>query len=128
MIERPESRQSPRFAVEIQTQVFADGHSLVAIAKDMSRGGICLICPKEVETGSDLKLSLALALGESPFSELLKLAGRVVWCTKIDFMYQVGVMFTEMTSEKMGCLEMFLRFLEQEIVITGEGPSGSVRK
>ncbi len=97
----------------------------MATTKDMSHGGICLIAPSKVEPGAEFKLSLSLVLGTNAFSESLELSGRVIWCTAMENHYQIGIVFTEMTSEKDGYLDMFLRFLQQEILFTGLDSSDS---
>ena len=131
MTTKPDARRHPRFAVRIKAEVCtATGDVSAAITKDLSRGGICLVCPLEVQAGSALDLSLALVLGTNTFSEKLDLSARVVWCTPVDQLFQLGAMFVAMDREKTGYLEMFLRFIEQEVLVSGEpqteppGPPG----
>jgi Tfp pilus assembly protein PilZ len=117
-----DARRHPRFAVQIDAKVTApDGEQMTAITKDMSRGGICVVCPKRIVPGSTVGLSLSLILGDNSFSESLELSARVVWCTPIAQVHQVGAVFTGLTREKAGFLEMFLRFLQQEVLVTGPG-------
>jgi hypothetical protein len=114
-------RQHPRYAVQIEAQIHLEGRTVVAVTKDMSRGGICIICPTQITPGSDLELSLSLSLGTDVFSEGLDLVGRVIWCTPMGQMYQVGAVFADLSPVKAGYLEMFLRFVQQEISLgTGE--------
>jgi Tfp pilus assembly protein PilZ len=123
MSERPDARQHPRFAVRIEAELRTpDGDRMAAITKDMSQGGICVICPRQVAAGSQIGLALSLVLGNNTFSEKLSVPGRVVWCTPVDKAFQVGVMFVGMDREISGHLEMFLRFLEQEVLVAGEPP------
>jgi hypothetical protein len=116
-------RKHPRFTVQIDAKVFIGGKSITATTKDMSHGGICLVCTEKVPQGSTLKLSLSLVLGTNAFSESLDLNGRVVWCTPLGQHFQIGIVFVGMTPEKDGYLDMFLRFLQQEILLTGIEPT-----
>ena len=128
MITYPETRQYPRFAVQLEARLEASGRSSVVTTKDVSRGGICLVCPAEVTAGSDIKLALSLKLGSSPFSESLELEGRAIWCTPVGQTFQVGAVFTDMSPVKLGYLEMFLRFLQQEISLAESEPQTSDEK
>lgn len=120
MTEQPNLRQHPRFAVELAAEIVVGGERIQTPTKDMSRGGICLISPKRLPTGTEIVLSLSLVLGTRAFSESLRLSGRVVWCTEIEQAFQVGVAFVHVDLETNGFLEMYLRFLEQEIQVSGQ--------
>jgi hypothetical protein len=116
----PDGRRHPRFEVQLEAQVQLGGHTIPALTKDVSRGGICIVCARDASPGTVIRLRLALALGNGAFSEQLELSARVIWCTAVDGRHQLGAVFTELTPEKRGFLEMFLRFLQQEILV-GEG-------
>ncbi len=122
------SRQYPRFAVELEAKIQYAGATLDAVTRDIGRGGICLIGPREVQPGSNLKLSLLLMLGTSSFSESLELHGKVVWCTPLGDQFQLGAVFTDLTPSKLGLLDMFLRFLQQEILLDGNEPPAEDEK
>jgi Tfp pilus assembly protein PilZ len=111
-------RRHPRFAVQLAAEVKDDSETLSVVTKDMSRGGICVICPKHLPPGSEIQLSLSLVLGAAKFSESLHLSGRVVWCTPVGRGFQVGIAFIRLDHEKVGYLDMYLRFLEQEIQVS----------
>ena len=114
-------RRHPRFAVQIDAVVTtARGETLPATTKDMSHGGICLLCPVEVRPGESLELSLSLTLGASAFSESIKVPARIVWCTPQGANFQVGAMFGNIDDSIHGFLEMFLRFLQQEVLLADE--------
>jgi hypothetical protein len=120
-----DARRHPRFAVAIEAVVTtAKGETMEATTKDMSHGGICLVCPKEVGAGEALELGLSLVLGADTFTESLTLPSRVVWCTPLPGKgFQVGAMFHKLDRAKRGFLEMFLRFLQQEVLLAdGEPP------
>lgn len=118
MNDHPNSRRHPRFAVQLAAEVQDGDETLTVVTKDMSRGGICVICPKLLPSGSEIQLSLSLVLGAAKFSESLQLSGRVVWCTPVDRGFQVGIAFIRLDHEKVGYLDMYLRFLEQEIQVS----------
>jgi hypothetical protein len=126
--QQPNARRYPRFAVELEAKIQYAGATLDAVTRDIGRGGICLIGPREVKAGSKLKLSLLLVLGESAFSESLELHGRVIWCTPLGTQFQVGAVFTDLTPSKLGQLDMFLRFLQQEILLDGSEPPAEEEK
>jgi hypothetical protein len=119
-----DARRHPRFAVAIEAVVTtARGETMEAITKDMSHGGICLVCPKEVAAGEALELALSLVLGADAFTESLTLPARVVWCTPLeDAGFQVGAMFSRLDRTRRGFLEMFLRFLQQEVLLADGEP------
>lgn len=109
-----EKRAHQRFPVEIEAQIVADGFSLIALTKDISRGGICLVCPKNLATGTELFMSISLVLGPDTFSESLELSGRVVWCTPIGQMFQVGASFDRLSKQKREFLDVVIKYVEQE--------------
>jgi hypothetical protein len=115
------NRKHRRYTVKIEARVSTGSEELVAVTKDMSRGGICLLAPKAVATGSKIGLSLSLVLGTNTFSESLKLGGRVVWCTAIEKQFQLGVVFLELNPQKASYLDLFLKFLQEELIIKDQG-------
>lgn len=122
--QRPDGRQHPRFAVTVAAQVQLANRSYPAQTKDMSRSGICVVCQGQAAAGSTIRLALALSLGSGAFSENLELTARVIWCTPLGPRFQLGAVFTNLDAEKRGLLEMYLRFLQQEITVgTPEAPS-----
>ena len=115
---KEESRKHPRFKVKVQARATIGQRVLEALTRDISGGGICLLLSEELEPGTVMELSLALLLGHNSFSESLELSGKVVWCTPIeDEGFQTGVMFVAVDPQTQGYLEMFLRFLQQELVV-----------
>jgi len=120
---RPDGRQHPRFAVTLDAQVQIGNQTLPAQTKDMSRSGICVVCNGQSAPGSTIRLFLALSLGAGAFSENLELTARVIWCTPVDRRFQLGAVFSNLDAEKRGFLEMFLRFLQQEITVGTDAAS-----
>jgi len=121
-------RQHPRYAVELEASIEIEGKTLDAVTRDIGRGGICLVGPRPVVPGRSLSLSLKLVLGATAFSEALELSARVIWCTPIRDLHQIGAVFTGMTSAKRGQLDMLLRFLQQEILLEGSEPADEDEK
>jgi Tfp pilus assembly protein PilZ len=120
--EQPNSRRHPRFAVQIAAEVRLGSRTIPALTRDLSRGGICVVCPTEISPGTEIELALALSLGDNTFSEKLELMARVVWCTPMGSQYQIGAVFIQLGREKSGYLEMFLRFLQQEVQLPDSEP------
>ena len=122
MSDRANSRQHKRFTVQLVAEINVGDRTVKAQTKDMSRGGICMFSPASIDPGSAVDLSLSLVLGNNAFSESLAIRGRIIWCTPLeDQRFQVGASFIDIDHEKSGYLDMFLRFLEQEI----QGPRTS---
>jgi Tfp pilus assembly protein PilZ len=115
MKEKKEWRRHPRFSVQIVAQITYDKQILSVSTKDMSRGGICLISSQGIPLGSVIVISMVLMLGKKSFSECFELCGKVVWCTRLDERYQIGVAFADIDDSTRSFLEMFLKFLNQEI-------------
>lgn len=115
MNERSNTRRHRRFSVQIVATITTAGETISVVTKDVSRGGICVFSPSGIAPGTTVDLSLSLVLGDNAFSESLTLKGKVVWSTPLVDGFQVGATFIEMDREKSGFLDMFLRFVEQEI-------------
>jgi len=67
--------------------------------------------------GSSFDLSLSLVLGANSYSEPLKLAGKVVWCTPTELGFQIGAAFGPMGADTKEYLRMFLNFLAKGVGI-----------
>ena len=116
-----EPRRHPRYAVDVDaTLVLSDGRRLKTRTRDLSRNGVCVIATEAVVPGETASVHLVLSFGNNAYSEPLVLSGRVVWCTKIADVFQVGAMFDPVTQEQDGFLEMFLHFLDGSIAPSGE--------
>lgn len=79
---------------------------------NVSRGGLCVDLPSKVKVGSDVDIDIVLIFDEETESEPLRVPSRVVWCTKLDSAYQVGICFRPMDAERAQYLTMFLRYLD----------------
>ncbi|MCC6746466.1 MAG: PilZ domain-containing protein [Deltaproteobacteria bacterium] len=116
MTRPPDQRRERRFAVELRTHIRNSTPPLEVVTRDVSRGGICMICPAPIVAGTPLELALCLALGRSSFSEELVVEGRAIWCTPLGpRTFQVGAAFAPLSPATESHLDMFLRFLQQEV-------------
>ncbi len=117
---REGTRKHPRFPVDVQATVrTSDGLRLSARTRDLSRSGICLITSRALPSGENLFVELVLLIGTTSESEPLPLRARVVWCTAIADVFQVGAMFSGLSAKEMGFLDMFLRYLDGSILPAG---------
>jgi hypothetical protein len=66
-----------------------------------------------LETGLQVELHLMLVFDEDTFSESLSLPARVVWCTGIGGMHQLGTAFIGLSQDQVRYLELFIRYLEE---------------
>jgi hypothetical protein len=108
------SRQSPRYALEIDAEIRLDGKVLPVRTRDVSRGGLCFAASYTIPSSTELMISMSLVFDEKTFSEPLQVRARVVWCTPLgEARYQVGTCFLNMTGEQRSYLELFLRYLKE---------------
>jgi hypothetical protein len=108
-----EHRAHPRYAHEVDCTVRHGERTIPARSRDVSRGGLCLASPTPIPLGAEVTMSIALVFDEQTFSEPLALRARVVWCTQIGGMHQIGTSFIGLTAEGRHYLEMFLRYLKE---------------
>lgn len=104
-----------RFAVEVAAEVRSEAGTTGAITKDVSRGGACFVVQTPLDVGSSFEMALSLVLAKNTYSEPLKLAGRVVWCTRTEEGFQIGAAFAPMHAETNDYLQMFLSFLAKGV-------------
>jgi hypothetical protein len=115
-----DTRRHKRFTVDVEAVIHpSSGRAVSARARDLSRCGICLITSTPLQGNEWVDIELVLAFGDNAFSEPLRLAARVVWCTPIDQSFQVGAMFHELSDEHAEFLDMFLRYLDGSLAPRG---------
>jgi Tfp pilus assembly protein PilZ len=116
-----ERRQFPRYPVEIDARIVAEGGEFRARSRDLSRSGMCFVTPGAVPVGTPLVIEAALKLSPTATSEALPLAARVMWCTPLHEGFQVGVAFTRLQGPTLEYLDLFIKYLRGEIdVASGE--------
>ncbi len=114
-------RVDKRFGVEVEAEVTSASGTISAITKDVSRGGACFVVTAPMAVGSGFDMALSLVLGENSFSEPLKLAGKVVWCTRTEEGFQIGAAFNPMGTEMREYLQMFLNFVAKGVGVGEDG-------
>jgi hypothetical protein len=107
-----QDREHPRYAHEAAITIRADGKEIAGRTNNVSRGGLCAETSGEVKNGIDVVVSMVLVFDEETQSEPLEMQARVVWCTRVDEGWQVGLAFKPMLAEKVKYLTMFLRYLD----------------
>lgn len=124
MLNKPnDARLTPRYKVELRAHISFHGQTILGTTKDISRGGICLICSKPIAAGSPLEIDLVLELAAEAFSEHLILTTNVIWCTTVGQLYQIGCSFEALSPGHKNRVEMFLRFLDQEVQLGSHEPA-----
>ena len=111
------SRAHPRYAIELDAELrFADGEMVPGRTRNVSRGGFCILAQSPIALGTQCRVRLALVFPEEQLSEPLEVEGVVVWCTPVSGRHQIGIKFSEITSQVRSYLDIFMKFLEE-----GEG-------
>jgi hypothetical protein len=107
-----EQRQHPRYAIELDVEVTAEGTMVEGRTHDISRGGFCMLAPAPVPVPASCSVKLALVFSENEFSEHLILTATTVWCTPVKNAYQIGVKFGALDVHSRGYLDLFTKFLD----------------
>ena len=109
-----EHRQHPRYAIELDAELYFEEKKLAGRTHDISKGGFCLHLAAPLPMNSVGQVKLALVFSENSFSEQLTLPATIVWCTPVPGAYQVGFKFGSVSPEMAGYLSLFIQFLEGE--------------
>ena len=115
-------REHPRYAHEAVVTVHVGGKSHQGRTTNVSRGGAAADLPVAIPNGIEVEVDLQLVFEDDAQSEPLRVPARVVWCTAVEDVYQVGLAFKPMTAERAKFLTMFLRYLDDA------GPSKKMPK
>ena len=105
-------REHPRYAHEAAVTLHVGNKAYDGHTRNVSRGGLCADLPAAIALGTDLAVDLSLVFDEDTQSDPLRLAARVVWCTKVDDGYQIGLVFKPLSAEQLEFMNLFLRFLD----------------
>jgi len=105
-------REHPRYAHEAVVTFRVGGKVYQGRTTNVSRGGLAADLPMTIPNGADVECDLQLVFEDDAQSEPLSVPGRIVWCTSVEDMFQVGVAFKPMTADKGQFLTMFLRYLD----------------
>ncbi|MBL0212780.1 MAG: PilZ domain-containing protein [Myxococcales bacterium] len=79
---------------------------------NVSRGGVAAEVANAIAVGTEIECDLQLVFEDDAQSEPLRVPGRVVWCTALEDVFQVGVVFKPLAADKAQFLTMFLRYLD----------------
>jgi len=78
---------------------------------NVSRGGLAAELPSPLANGTEIQCELQLVFEDDAHSEPLSVPARIVWCTSLEDVFQIGVAFKPMAAEMAKFLTMFLRYL-----------------
>lgn len=107
-----DSRQAPRYPVDLQVTVWARERQLSARTRDLSRTGLCLVMGHQIPLETRIQVRVVLTFAAGGYSEPLTLAGRVVWCTALFGAFQIGVIFVDLDRERARHLQMLVAILD----------------
>jgi hypothetical protein len=103
--DQSEKRKHPRKSLDVMVN-FKKTH--IARSKDISEGGICLICDEALEIGAFLNLVFYL-----PNKEEVKTIGKIKWSKKASESYfEYGIEFWQLTDHEQ---TKICNYLDSEI-------------
>ncbi|HEU0031812.1 MAG TPA: PilZ domain-containing protein [Kofleriaceae bacterium] len=106
------TRQHPRYAHHAAVTLHVAGEARAGLTQNVSRGGLCADLAQPIQTGTDIDIDLQLVFDANTTSDALRVPARVVWCTRLDDTYQIGVAFRPMPAQLVQYLLLFLRYLD----------------
>ncbi len=114
------SREHPRYAHEAAVTFHVAGTvagaEIEGRTQNVSRGGLCAMVTEPLPVGTDIEVSLVLVFDDDVQSEPLRLPARAVWSTEVDEGHQVGIMFRALDADRVGYLNIFLKYLDGQSV------------
>jgi hypothetical protein len=113
-------RQYPRYAIEAAIDFVTPAGTTRGRTKNVSRGGLAANVERPLPPGLKVDVRMSLVFDEDTFSEPLVLPARVVWCTPLDDVFQLGTAFLPMNGEQRSYLAMFLRYLKEGLQLQAE--------
>lgn len=79
---------------------------------NVSRGGLAADLPDGLPIGAEIEVDLQLVFDDDAQSEPLRVPARIVWCTALEEVFQVGIAFKPLDAEKAQYLALFLKYLD----------------
>lgn len=119
-----DNRQHHRFAIELDAEIRTAEKLVMGRTADVSQGGFCLLAGEELRIGAACEVKLALVFSDNEFSEQLALPATVVWCTRVQDAYQIGLKFGGLAPQDAGYLRLFMNFLNR----AGDEPDGDAEE
>jgi len=108
-----DKRVHTRYVVDVAVEVESpDGKVVSGRSRNISRGGLCLDVDDVVDSGDDVDVRIALIFHDQHVSEPLGLPARVVWCTPLGKLHQVGCKFAALAPEEAAYLDLFLSYID----------------
>lgn len=105
-------REHPRFAHEAVVTLRVAGKLHKGRTTNLSRGGFAADMSAKVPIGAEIEVDLQLVFEDDVQSDPLRVPARIVWCTAVEEMFQVGISFKPLPAAKAEVLATFLRFLD----------------
>ena len=107
-------RQHPRFAADVGIRFYVGKQVTEGRTRNVSRGGLCADLATELPAGKDVDVEMRLVFEDNSQSEPLRLPARIVWCTRFEDAYQIGVSFRPLDKQRAEYLALFLKYLADE--------------
>ncbi len=108
-----QQRLHPRYAAEVAVELRTEELVCKGSTVNVSEGGLCANVDAAVPNGSEVQASLSLILvADGAISEPVEITARVVWCTAIGDLHQVGLSFLPMSPATRDSLEILLQILD----------------
>ena len=105
-------REHPRYAHEAVVTMYVGGKRHQGRTTNVSRGGLAADLPAAVPVGSDVEVDLQLVFDDDAQTEPLRVPARVVWCTAVEDVYQIGLSFKPLPADRAQLMTVFLRYLD----------------
>jgi Tfp pilus assembly protein PilZ len=106
-------RAHPRFVVDVMVEIATPaGAPLSGRTRNVSRGGLCVELGEAVAPGQEVEIRMALLFEDDEMSEPLGLPARVVWCTPLGRVYQIGGQFRALSRHQAAYLDLFLSYID----------------
>jgi c-di-GMP-binding flagellar brake protein YcgR len=109
-----DDREHPRHAHATAITLRAGSTAIQGRSRDLSRGGISASVSTGLPIGTEVQVDLQLVFADDKHGELFRLPGRIVWCTRVDDRYQVGVAFRPLDAKQIETVARLLRELVDE--------------
>ena len=79
---------------------------------NVSRGGLAADLADKLPVGAEVEVDLQLVFEDDVQREALRVPARIVWCTALEEVFQVGISFKPMDAEKAQFMALFLKYLD----------------
>ena len=115
-----ERRKHPRYAAVELLTTWIGSEATSVVARDLSAGGICVVTSRAAPTGSRIRLRLVLDFGQNRRSEPLEVEYRVVWCTPIEDVFQIGAAAVSLDEAARNQIATIIHCLIRDVTQEGQ--------